>query len=43
MFDNPIPEELIDYINWSQIWTAESINCGWNEVTIDNTTYLVRF
>lgn len=43
MFDNSIPEELIDYINWEQIWTAESINQGWNEVTVDNTTYLVRF
>jgi antirestriction protein len=43
MFDNPIPEELIDYINWEQIWTAESINCGWNEVTVDNTTFLIKF
>lgn len=43
LFDNPIPEELIDYIDWSQIWTAESINQGWNEVTVDNTTYLVKF
>lgn len=32
---------MIDYINFEQVWTALSVNDGWQDVTIDNKTYLV--
>lgn len=41
LFGEPIPNDMIDYINFEQIWTALSINNGWQDVTIDNKTYLV--
>lgn len=41
LFEKPIPEDMIDYINFEQVWTALSINDGWEEITIDNNTYLV--
>ena len=41
LFEKPIPEDMIDYINFEQVWTALSINDGWQEITIDNNTYLV--
>lgn len=42
IFKAPVPEDLIDYIDWEQVFTCESINCGWKEVSTDNTNYLVR-
>ena len=41
LFEEPIPEDMIDYIDFSQVWTALSVNDGWQEVTINNQTYLV--
>lgn len=41
LFSHPIPEEMIDYINFEQVWIALSINDGWEAVTVDNVTYLV--
>lgn len=41
LFEKPIPEDMIDYINFEQVWTALSINDGRQEITIDNNTYLV--
>lgn len=41
LFSHPIPEEMIDYINFEQLWIALSINDGWEAVNIDNVTYLV--
>lgn len=41
-FKAPVPEDLIDYIDWEQVFECEAINCGWKEVSTDNTNYLVR-
>lgn len=41
LFETPIPEDMIDYINFEQVWTALSVNDEWEEITIDNNTYLV--
>lgn len=41
LFEEPIPDDMIDYINFEQVWTALSVNDGWQDVTIDNKTYLV--
>ena len=41
LFEEPIPDDMIDYINFEQVWTALSINNGWQVVTINNETYLV--
>lgn len=41
LFSHPIPEEMIDYINFEQVWNDLSINDGWKAVTVDNVTYLV--
>ena len=41
LFKEPIPEDMIDYIDFAQVWTALSINDGWEEVTVNNNTYLV--
>ena len=41
LFEEPIPDDMIDYIDFEQVWTALSINDGWQAVTINNETYLV--
>lgn len=41
LFEESIPDDMIDYINFEQVWTALSINDGWQAVTINNKTYLV--
>ncbi|WP_195656281.1 antirestriction protein ArdA [Blautia massiliensis (ex Durand et al. 2017)] len=41
LFKEPIPEDMIDYIDFSQVWTDLSVNDGWQAVTINNETYLV--
>lgn len=41
LFKEPIPEDMIDYIDFSQVWTDLSVNDGWQAVTIDSATYLV--
>ena len=41
LFKEAIPEDMIDYIDFSQVWTALSVNDGWQAVTINNETYLV--
>ena len=41
LFKEPIPEDMIDYIDFSQVWTDLSVNDGWQAVTIDSTKYLV--
>lgn len=41
LFSESIPEEMYDYINFSQIWTALSVNDGWQPVDVNNVTYLV--
>lgn len=43
LFSQPIPEEMIDYMDFSQIYTCLSINDGWQSVDVGDTTYLVRF
>lgn len=43
LFSQPIPEEMIDYIDFEQIYTCLSINDGWQPVDVGNITYLVRF
>ena len=43
LFSQPIPEEMIDYIDFSQIYICLSVNDGWQPVDVGNTTYLVRF
>lgn len=43
LFSQPIPEEMIDYIDFGQIFTCLSVNDGWEPIVIDDTTtYLVR-
>lgn len=41
LFSQSIPEEMIDYIDFSQIWTCLSINDGWQAVNVDGNTYLI--
>lgn len=41
LFKEPIPEDMIDYIDFSQVWTDLSVNDGWQAVTVNNETYLV--
>lgn len=41
LFESPIPEEMLDYMNWENIYNCLSINDGWQRVTIDNNDYLV--
>ena len=41
LFKEPIPDDMIDYINFEQVWIALSVNDGWQAVTLDNNTYLV--
>lgn len=43
LFSQPIPEEMIDYIDFSQIYTCLSVNDGWQPVDVGYVTYLVRF
>ena len=43
LFSQPIPEEMIDYIDFSQIYTCLSVNDGWQPVDVGNVTYLVKF
>ncbi len=43
VFDTPVPDDLVDYIDWENVFECEAVNCGWQEVRTDNTTYLVRF
>lgn len=42
LFSQPIPEDMYDYMDFSQIYTCLSINDGWQAVDVGNTTYLVR-
>lgn len=42
LFSQPIPEEMIDYIDFAQIYTCLSINDGWQPVDVGDITYLVR-
>ena len=42
LFSQPIPEEMVDYINFSQIFICLSVNDGWTPVEVGETTYLVR-
>ena len=41
LFKQPIPEEMIDYINFSQVWETLSVDDGWYAVTTNDATYLV--
>lgn len=41
LFSQPIPEEMIDYIDFAQIWTCLSINDGWQVVKVEGNTYLI--
>lgn len=43
LFSQPIPEEMIDYMDFAQIYTCLSVNDGWQPVDVGNITYLVRF
>ena len=43
LFSQPIPEEMIDYVDFAQIYTCLSVNDGWQSVDVGNATYLVRF
>lgn len=43
LFSQPIPEEMIDYIDFSQIYTCLSVNDGWQPIDVGDVTYLVRF
>lgn len=43
LFSQPIPEEMIDYMDFAQIYTCLSINDGWKPVDVGEITYLVRF
>lgn len=42
LFSQPIPEEMIDYMDFSQIYTCLSVNDGWQPVDVGDITYLVR-
>lgn len=41
LFKNAIPEEMIDYMDWENIYNCLAINDGWQKVTINNNDYLV--
>lgn len=41
LFDEPIPEDMIDYVDFEKIYSCLSVNDGWQDVTIDDTTFLV--
>lgn len=41
LFSQPIPEEMLDYMDWANIYNCLAINDGWQMVTIDNNDYLV--
>lgn len=43
LFSQPIPEEMIDYMDFAQIYTCLSVNDGWQPVDVGNITYLVRY
>lgn len=43
LFSQPIPEEMIDYMDFAQIYTCLSVNNGWQPVNVGDVTYLVRF
>ena len=43
LFSQPIPEEMIDYMDFAQIYTCLSVNDGWQPVDVGSVTYLVRF
>lgn len=43
LFSQPIPEEMIDYMDFAQIYTCLSVNDGWQPVDVGDITYLVRF
>lgn len=43
LFSQPIPEEMIDYMNFAQIYTCLSVNDGWQAVDVGYVTYLVKF
>lgn len=42
LFSQPIPEEMIDYMDFAQIYTCLSVNDGWQSVDVGDVTYLVR-
>lgn len=42
LFTQPIPEEMIDYMDFAQIYTCLSVNDGWQPVDVGDVTYLVR-
>lgn len=42
LFFQSIPEEMIDYIDFAQIYTCLSVNDGWQPVEVGDITYLVR-
>lgn len=42
LFTQPIPEEMIDYIDFAQIYTCLSVNDGWQPVDVIGVTYLVK-
>ena len=41
LFKNPIPDEMLDYMDWANIYNCLAINDGWQMVTINNNDYLV--
>lgn len=41
LFSQPIPEEMVDYIDFENIWRNLSINDGWQSITVNDVTYLV--
>lgn len=42
LFSQPIPEEMIDYVDFAQIYTCLSVNDGWQSVDVGDITYLVK-
>lgn len=42
LFSQSIPEEMIDYIDFAQIYTCLSVNDGWQPVEVGDIPYLVR-
>ena len=42
LFSQSIPEEMIDYMDFAQIYTCLSVNDGWQPVEVGDITYLVR-
>ena len=41
LFSQSIPEEMLDYMDWANIYNCLAINDGWQRVTINNNDYLV--